>query len=280
MKRAVRKAEVRNIVKEARDKGKKIALVPTMGYLHEGHLSLIKAAGAAGAFVVVSVFVNPIQFGPNEDYASYPRDLERDADLAARAGADLLFAPAVDEMYPAALTCSVEVGKIGTILCGASRPGHFNGAATVVSKLFNIVQPDRAYFGLKDYQQYLVMKRMVHDLDFPIEIIGVPIVREADGLALSSRNVFLTPEQRKEAVVLSRSLIQAGRRIKAGVRKSAELTAFIKAEIEKTSGVIDYIELRKADDLSECDEVSGAVVIAVAVRFGKTRLIDNIVVEG
>ncbi len=280
MKRTAYKDEVREIVSKAKAEGKEIALVPTMGYLHEGHLSLIREAGKSGAFVVVSVFVNPIQFGPKEDLASYPRDLEHDARAAEAAGAGLLFHPEEEEMYSRPLVCSIDVGEMGKILCGASRPGHFNGAATVVSKLLNIVQPARAYFGLKDYQQYLIIKKLVHDLDYPVEIVGMPIVREEDGLAMSSRNVFLSREERTEALVLSHSLSEAAEQIKSGEKRRSAVIEFITNRIKATSGVIDYVELRRANDLSVCEEIMGQIVIALAVRFGKTRLIDNMIVEG
>ncbi|MGI1659976.1 MAG: pantoate--beta-alanine ligase [Desulfitobacterium sp.] len=274
-------SEVRQIVKEQRANGKSIALVPTMGFLHQGHLTLVEEAKKSGAFVVMSIFVNPLQFGPNEDFARYPRDLERDAQKAAGAGVDVIFNPEVEEMYPTKNLTYVEVGELGDSLCGASRPGHFRGVTTVVSKLFHCVQPDQAYFGQKDYQQYLIVRQMVQDLNFPIEVIAVPIVREEDGLALSSRNVYLTPEQRKEALVLQRSLTEAEEWVRQGERSAQVITEQIKAKItSETSGEVDYVEIRSADDLSALTILQGIVLIALAVRFGSTRLIDNKVLEG
>jgi pantoate--beta-alanine ligase len=273
-------SESREIITQAKRQGRIIALVPTMGYLHRGHLTLVERAKQSGAFVVVSIFVNPIQFGPNEDYSRYPRDLERDAGLIEAAGVDLLFHPTTEEMYPQPIITHVEVSQLDSMLCGAARPGHFRGVTTVVSKLFHIVQPDLAFFGQKDYQQYLIIRRMASDLNFPIEICSVPIVREEDGLALSSRNVFLTSEQRQEALILSQSLIEAEKRIQAGEKSARGIEARIRERITNEShGVIDYVEVRDAEDLSEREEISGPVLIALAVRFGSTRLIDNKVVE-
>ncbi|ACL18223.1 pantoate--beta-alanine ligase [Desulfitobacterium hafniense] len=272
---------VRDIVKEQRGQGRSIALVPTMGYLHEGHLTLVEEARKSGAFVVMSIFVNPLQFGPNEDFARYPRDLERDAKKAEGAGVDLIFNPEVEEMYPAKNLTHVEVDELGDSLCGASRPGHFRGVTTVVSKLFHIVQPDRAYFGQKDYQQYLIICQMVKDLNFPIEVIGVPIVREEDGLALSSRNIYLSPEQRAEALVLQRSLGEAENWFRQGERSALSIEERIKELIRnESSGEIDYVEIRSAENLHRVEQIEGKIFIALAVRFGSTRLIDNKVLEG
>lgn len=280
MERTSHISESREIITQAKRQGRIIALVPTMGYLHRGHLTLVERAKQSGAFVVVSIFVNPIQFGPNEDYSRYPRDLERDAGLIEAAGVDLLFHPTTEEMYPQPIITHVEVSQLDSMLCGAARPGHFRGVTTVVSKLFHIVQPDLAFFGQKDYQQYLIIRRMASDLNFPIEICSVPIVREEDGLALSSRNVFLTSEQRQEALILSQSLIEAEKRIQAGEKSARGIEARIRERITNEShGVIDYVEVRDAEDLSEREEISGPVLIALAVRFGSTRLIDNKVVE-
>lgn len=280
MKRTSHISEVREIVLQAKHQGRDIALVPTMGYLHKGHLTLIEKAKQTGAFVVVSIYVNPLQFGPNEDYSRYPRDLERDARLLEDAGVDLLFHPTTEEMYPQPIITHVEVGQLDSVLCGAARPGHFQGVTTVVSKLFHIVQPDLAFFGQKDYQQYLIIRRMASDLNLPIKICSVPIVREEDGLALSSRNVFLTPEQRQEALILSRSLEEAEACIQARERSAREIETRIRERITNQShGVIDYVEVRDAEDLSELAEIKGPVLIALAVRFGSTRLIDNKVVE-
>ena len=274
-------SEVREILKGQREKGSRVSLVPTMGYLHRGHLTLVEEAKRDGAFVVMSIFVNPLQFGPKEDFSSYPRDLERDAKLAEEAGVDILFNPEVEEMYPSKNLTHVEVGELGDSLCGASRPGHFRGVTTVVSKLFHIVQPDRAYFGQKDFQQYLILRRMVRDLNFPIEIIAVPIVREEDGLALSSRNVYLSPEQRVEALVLNRSLQAAEEWIRDGERRAKVIEERIKEKIRsESSGEIDYVEIRSAETLEKAIDINELVVIALAVRFGATRLIDNKIVEG
>lgn len=273
-------SEVREIIAGQKVKGSRIALVPTMGYLHRGHLTLVRQAKQEGAFVVMSIFVNPLQFGPKEDFSRYPRDLEHDSQLAQEAGVDLLFHPSIDEMYPQKNRTMVEVGELGDALCGLSRPGHFRGVTTVVSKLFHIVQPDRAYFGQKDYQQYLIIRQMVQDLNFPIEVIPVPIVREEDGLALSSRNVFLTREQRQEAVVLSRSLEEAEKQIRQGERRVDRIEEQIRQKItEESTGEIDYIDIRSADNLTKPEEVTEPIVIALAVKFGTTRLIDNRVVE-
>ena len=280
MKRTSHISELRELIAQEKNRGRVIALVPTMGYLHQGHLSLIERAKQTGALVVLSIFVNPLQFGPNEDYSRYPRDLERDARLVEAAGVDVLFHPTTEEMYPRPMVTYVEVGELDSMLCGAARPGHFRGVATVVSKLFHIVQPDLAFFGQKDYQQYLIIRRMTSDLNLPIEICAVPIVREEDGLALSSRNVFLTPEQRQEAVILSQSLNEAERSIQAGERSARGIETRLRERITYEShGVIDYIEVRDAEHLSEVTEIVGPVLIALAVRFGSTRLIDNKVVE-
>lgn len=273
-------AEVRAIIAGQKEKGTHIALVPTMGYLHQGHLALVKQAKQENTFVVMSIFVNPLQFGPKEDLSSYPRDLEHDAKLARQAGVDLIFHPSVEEMYPQKNRTTVKVSELGNALCGLSRPVHFQGVTTVVSKLFHIVQPDRAYFGQKDYQQYLIVRQMIRDLNFPIEVISVPIVREEDGLALSSRNVFLTPEQRQEAVVLSKSLAEAETLIRKGERSVERIEEKLRQKItEESSGEIDYAEVRTAENLERPEAINEPVVIALAVKFGATRLIDNRVVE-
>ena len=276
MKRTSHIPELREIIALERSKGRKIAFIPTMGYLHQGHLALVEQAKQTGAFVVLSIFVNPLQFGPKEDYASYPRDLERDAHLVEVAGVEALFHPTAEEMYPRPMVTYVEVGQLDTILCGAKRPGHFRGVVTVVSKLFHIIQPDLAFFGQKDYQQYLIIRRMVSDLNLPIEVCPVPIVREQDGLALSSRNVFLTAEQRQEALILSQSLNEAETLWRAGERSARVIETGMRERITQGShGVIDYVEVRDAQDLSEVTNIENPVLIALAVRFGSTRLIDN-----
>ncbi|OIQ12007.1 pantoate--beta-alanine ligase [Neomoorella thermoacetica] len=273
-------AAVRNYVAAARHRGLSIGLVPTMGYLHEGHLSLARAARQQNDVVIMSIFVNPTQFGPNEDFARYPRDLERDRELAAGAGVDAVFAPAVEEMYPAGYATYVQVEGLTEVLCGASRPGHFRGVTTVVSKLFNIVQPDRAYFGQKDYQQALVIKRMVRDLNFPIEIITIPTVREADGLALSSRTKYLTPEQRRSALSLHRALNLGSDLIKAGEREAAVVRRAMEKEITAWPETrIDYVAISDADTLKPLERIAGRVLLALAVWVGNTRLIDNVVLE-
>jgi len=280
LKRTSQITKLREIIGLERSQGRKIALIPTMGYLHQGHLALVEQAKQTGAFVVLSIFVNPLQFGPNEDYSSYPRDLERDAHLVEGAGVDALFHPTSEEMYPRPMVTYVEVSQLDTVLCGAKRPGHFRGVVTVVSKLFHIVQPDLAFFGQKDYQQYLIIQRMVRDLNLPIEVCPVPIVREQDGLALSSRNIFLTSEQRQEALILSQSLNEAERLVRAGERSARVIETHLRERITQQShGIIDYVEVRAVDDLSEVINIESPVLMALAVRFGSTRLIDNKVME-
>ena len=258
--------------------GKLVAVVPTMGFLHEGHLSLIVAARDNGAdAVVVTIFVNPIQFAPNEDFDSYPRDFEHDAALLREKNVDAVFAPTVTEMYPAPVTCMVVENKLSKGLCAKTRPTHFNGVTTVVAKLFNATLPDIAVFGQKDAQQARVLKRMVRDLNFPIRMVVAPIVREADGLAKSSRNKYLSPEERERALVLSRSLRNAKAMADAGEKDLAKLTAFIAKEIEASGGKVDYAEAVDAEDLEPVSEKGEKpVMIALAAWFGTTRLIDNI----
>lgn len=271
--------EVRETVALWRRRGLSVGLVPTMGFLHEGHKSLIDRAVKENDRVVVSDFVNPTQFGPNEDLEAYPRDIKRDAQLCNDAGAALIFNPEPEEMYDNALT-TVSVDKITKVLCGKTRPIHFNGVCTVVSKLFNIVKPDRAYFGQKDAQQLIVVKKMVKDLNFDIEIVGCPIIREEDGLAKSSRNTYLSPEERQAALCLSRGL-KAGRELIDSGETSAEaVKAAIRAEIEKEPlAKIDYVETVNAETLEEAETTSAPLLAAVAVYIGKTRLIDNFIIE-
>lgn len=271
---------IREFVARERRRGKRIGLVPTMGYLHEGHLSLVRIALAASDVVVMSIFVNPLQFGVGEDYEEYPRDLSRDIPLAEEAGVAALFVPTVAEMYPKGYATFVEVEGLTAGLCGRSRPGHFRGVTTVVTKLFNIVQPDVAVFGQKDAQQAAVIKQMVRDLNMPIEILTGPIVREADGLAMSSRNVYLSQEERRQALVLSQSLRWAEQKVAQGERDAASLREAIVEKI-KTMPLanIDYVEIVNADDLKPVEVIQGRVLIALAVRFGRTRLIDNCIVE-
>ncbi|MEC2343901.1 pantoate--beta-alanine ligase [Paenibacillus barengoltzii] len=265
----------------------KVALVPTMGYLHEGHASLLRKARAENDLVVLSIFVNPIQFGPNEDFERYPRDPEKDLALAEREGVDFVFLPTVEEMYPEPTRTHIKVDGLTDVLCGASRPGHFDGVTTVVGKLFHIVQPDRAYFGQKDAQQVAVITRMVEDLNFDVEVIPCPIVREADGLALSSRNVYLSPEERQAALVLSRSLEDARAKAEGQTPVTAgELREEIREKISaEPLANIDYVEVSDFPELlplAEDERVDAAgrqkgVLIAVAVKFGTTRLIDNVI---
>lgn len=273
-------AELQAIVKEAKKSGKTIGLVPTMGALHEGHASLIRAAHAENDFTIVSDFVNPTQFGPAEDLDAYPRTLDHDCELAGAMGADVLFAPSPKEMYPSKDMTWVEVtGNITKVLCGRTRPIHFRGVATVVSKLFNLAQPDKAYFGQKDAQQAQVLKRMVKDMFFPLEIRVMPIVREEDGLAKSSRNVYLSPEERKAAVILSKALKKAEAAFAAGERSSAKLVALTTEMIlAEPMSNIDYVEMYQLPELTEAEaEITTDHLLAVAVKFGTTRLIDNVV---
>lgn len=270
--------EMNAFADEAHALGKKIGLVPTMGYLHDGHLSLIKKSVSENDVTVVSVFVNPTQFAPNEDFKTYPRDLNRDAALAESVGADAVFHPEPEEMYPDGYHTYISVEKLTEVLCGVSRPTHFRGVTTVVAKLFNIARADRAYFGQKDAQQLAVVRRMVADLNMNIEIVGCPIVRESDGLALSSRNVFLSPDERSQALVLYKSLRTAKGLLEGGERSAARIRAEIERVI-KTAPLadIDYIEIVRYDDLTAVETIDCKVLIALAVRFGKTRLIDNII---
>lgn len=268
--------ELKKMIKEARGKGLRVGFVPTMGYFHEGHLSLIRRAKEENELVVVSLFVNPIQFGPKEDLASYPRDLKRDQELASGAGADILFTPEASEMYPANYQTYVEVTGVSQGLCGASRPGHFRGVATVVLKLFNIVAADRAYFGEKDAQQLRVIRRMAADLNLDLEIIGCPIIREKDGLAMSSRNVYLNPQERQAALSLSRALQTARQLIEKGERDPQVINRRMQDFFNSEPLVaVDYIEIVSGDTLKPITLLSGEVLIAVAAKLGKTRLIDN-----
>lgn len=272
--------EVRAAVAAARREGKRIGFVPTMGALHEGHASLIARAAQECGFVVVSVFVNPLQFGPNEDYDKYPRTLPDDVALAAKMGAHLVFAPAVEEMYPEPQLTFVEVEKLTEGLCGASRPGHFRGVATVVTKLFNIVTPDAAYFGQKDAQQAAVIKRMVRDLCMPVEIVVCPTVREADGLAKSSRNLYLSPEERKAATVLYRALLAAEAAIRGGERDAERVRTVMQRTIAaEPLARIDYCAVVDAESLAPVSYIKDDVLLAVAVYIGSTRLIDNLPVH-
>jgi pantoate--beta-alanine ligase len=270
--------ELREELAPARRAGRSVGLVPTMGSLHEGHLSLVRRARADCDVVVVSLFVNPTQFGPAEDFETYPRDEERDSELAAAEGVDVLFAPAQDEVYPEGFDTTVTVGGLTNVLDGdpARRgPGHFAGVATVVTKLFNMVAPDVAYFGQKDAQQALVIRKMVRDLDIPVRIEICPIVRDRDGLALSSRNSYLSPAERERARSLSRALRAAEATVAGGVLDAGAVLAAARAELDEAGIEPEYLELRSASDLSEVDRVNGATLLAVAARVGRARLIDN-----
>lgn len=273
-------AELRQLVGKAREAGESIGLVPTMGYFHEGHLSLMRRAKAENDRVVVSLFVNPTQFGPQEDLAVYPRDLDRDREMAATTGADWLFVPESGEMYPESYQTFLEVTQVSQGLCGASRPGHFRGVATVVLKLFNIVQADRAYFGEKDAQQLRVVQRMAADLNLTVRVIGCPIIREADGLALSSRNLYLTPKERQAALVLVRTLREAGKLIAGGERDSRSLKErLLRVIAAEPLAQLDYLEIVTGRDLQPVSQLDGEILIALAVKIGRTRLIDNMVYQ-
>lgn len=274
-------AEVRAAVAAARRAGATIGLVPTMGAFHEGHLSLIRAARDGAGLVVVSLFVNPTQFGANEDLGAYPRDEARDAGLAEAAGADILFAPAVSEIYPAGFATGIHVSAITDVLCGARRgPHHFDGVATVVAKLFGIVSPDVAYFGQKDAQQVLVVRRLVRDLDIPVRIEACPIVREPDGLAMSSRNVYLSPADRVRATALNRALDAAEQTVRRGQRDAGEVIGAARAVLADAGIDPEYVELRDPDDLGEVAQLDGPALLALAARVGAARLIDNRLLKG
>lgn len=272
--------EVRDIVKAWKKEGKTVGLVPTMGYLHEGHKSLIERAVKENDKVVVSVFVNPTQFGPGEDLESYPRDIEADLRVCEEAGAALVFHPEVSEMYAEDFTTFVNMDGVTEELCGKSRPVHFRGVCTVVNKLFNIVTPDRAYFGQKDAQQLAVIRRMVRDLNMDIEIVGCPIIREEDGLAKSSRNTYLSEDERKAALVLSRAIFAGKEMILAGEKDGEKVLGKMREMIEaEPLARIDYVEMVKWDSIEVHHCVDTPVLVAIAVFIGKTRLIDNFVVE-
>lgn len=273
-------SDVRSQVKEWKKEGLSVGFVPTMGYLHEGHASLMRRAKEQCDKVVASIFVNPMQFGANEDLDSYPRDLEADAKLCESIGVDLIFHPEVEEMYAEGFCSFVDMNGLTKELCGKSRPIHFRGVCTVVNKLFNIVTPDKAFFGQKDAQQLAVIRRMVKDLNMDIEIVGCPIVREEDGLAKSSRNTYLNEEERKAALVLSRTIRLGEKLVKEGVKDAGELTAAMRANIEKEPlAKIDYVEAVNMDNIEKVDAIEKNTLVAMAVYIGKTRLIDNFIVE-
>lgn len=271
-------AALRQHLRPHRLAGQSIGLVPTMGYLHEGHLSLVRAARQACDVMVMSIFVNPLQFGPNEDFATYPRELARDLNLARAAGVDIVFTPGIEEMYPAGFQSEVVVHKLTAPLCGAARPRHFNGVTTVVAKLFNMVGPDYAYFGQKDYQQAVVIQSMVADLNMPLQVVICPTVREADGLAMSSRNAYLSPAERQAALVLVGALRLAEERISAGERQGKALETILRAYIAgQPHARIDYVAVCDPQTLLGVDVLPEKVLVALAVYIGTTRLIDNAV---
>lgn len=270
----------RQAIAETRRAGRRIGFVPTMGYLHRGHTSLIDAARRDNTWVVVSIFVNPTQFGPNEDFERYPRDTASDLRQCEEARVELVFMPTVADMYPPGSTTTVHVAKLTDTLCGPCRPGHFDGVATVVAKLFNIVQPDAAYFGQKDAQQLAVIRRMTHDLDLPIEIVGCPTVREPDGLAMSSRNALLSPDERRRAIVLYQALAAARQAVAAGERDTGSIAAQMRRIVESAKPTrIDYISLVDPDTMQPVGRIERPVLVALAVRIGNTRLIDNLVLD-
>lgn len=272
--------EVREQIKDWKKQGLTVGLVPTMGYLHEGHKSLIDAAVKENDKVVVSVFVNPTQFAPGEDLETYPRDLDRDAALCQEAGAALVFHPEPSEMYHQNYSTYVDMRTLTQGLCGKTRPTHFSGVCTVVSKLFHIVQPDRAYFGQKDAQQLAVIRHMVEDLNFDIKIVGCPIIREEDGLAKSSRNTYLNEEERKQAVILNQALQKGKEQIENGERRSSQIKQMIIQIIETMPlAKIDYVEIVDFQTLESIEEIKGEILVAVAVYIGKTRLIDNFIMK-
>lgn len=272
--------EVRDIVSGWKREGLSVGLVPTMGYLHEGHRSLIEKSVSENDRTVVSVFVNPIQFGPSEDLASYPRDLQRDMDVVGSAGGDPIYHPEPSEMYPGHFTSFIDTSETTELLCGAVRPGHFRGVCTVVGKLFNIVMPERAYFGQKDAQQLATIRRFVRDLNFNVQIVACPIVRESDGLAKSSRNTYLSADERQAALVLSQSLQKGKALIDAGERDAAAVKEAIRAHLlTQPLARIDYVEVVDNENIRRVERISGSTLVAIAVYIGKTRLIDNFIAE-
>ncbi len=273
-------AAMQQTASRLRREGKTIGVVPTMGFFHEGHLSLMRRARAECDVVIVTLFVNPTQFGPREDFASYPRDFERDRQLAEAESVDILFAPTTEAMYPDGYETTVTVEKLTQPLCGASRPGHFRGVTTIVAKLFNLTQPHRAYFGLKDYQQCKVIQKMVKDLNFDITIVPCPIVREPDGLAMSSRNAYLSPAERQAARSLNRSLRRAEEMVKEGERQADAVRDAVRAIIAaEPLAQIDYIAVVDAETLQPVEKIEQKTLVALAVKFGRARLIDNTVIE-
>lgn len=272
--------EAKKILRDIKKSEKSIGFVPTMGYLHDGHISLVKQSRKDNDFTVVSIFVNPTQFGPNEDLDKYPRDFVRDEKLLRDVGVDMVFYPSEKIMYPDGYATFVNVERVTEPLCGAKRPGHFRGVATVVCKLFNIVLPDKAYFGLKDYQQVIVIKRMVEDLNMDVDIIGMPIVRESDGLAMSSRNVYLSQDERLSALSLSRSFYLVEEKLRSGEMRASEIIKDVEDFINSHPYTkIDYVEIVDKDSLEKLDFINGPFLMAMAVFVNKTRLIDNKIFE-
>ena len=273
--------QVRRAVREARGRGQKIGLVPTMGALHEGHASLIRAARGETGLVVVSIFVNPAQFGTGEDFMRYPRPLEKDMEVCRREGVDVVFTPSAAEMYPDGFATSVRVAGLSEKMCGAFRPGHFDGVSTVVAKLFAIVQPDAAYFGEKDAQQLAIVRRMAADLDLPVEIRGCPLVREPDGLAMSSRNAYLSADERRRALALGAALAEARLAIAAGEREAAKVAGAVRRRLEAAPGVeLQYVAVVDPDTLADLERIADKVLVAAAAKVGRTRLIDNVLLRG
>jgi len=272
--------DVQREVRKARGKGLRIGLVPTMGALHEGHASLIRAARAECGYVAVSLFVNPTQFGPGEDLARYPRPIQNDLAVCRREGADLVFAPAAAEMYPEGFATTVRIAGLSEKMCGAFRPGHFDGVCTVVAKLLAIVQPDAAYFGEKDAQQLAIVRRMAADLNLPLEIRGCPLVREPDGLAMSSRNAYLGAEERQRALALSAALAEARKAIESGERSAAAVADMLRRRLQAARGVeLQYVAVVDPDTLADLDRIGGQALVAVAAKVGATRLIDNVLLR-
>jgi pantoate--beta-alanine ligase len=276
----VQAKEMQRRSEQRRREGMTIAFVPTMGYLHKGHLSLMQEGRKRGDVLVTSIFVNPTQFGPGEDYDKYPRDLKQDLKLVQGVGVDIVFTPSVADMYPDGFQTLVEVERVTQNLCGISRPHHFRGVTSVVAKLFNIVKHHLAFFGQKDYQQLIAIKRMVKDLNMDIEVVGMPTIREPDGLAMSSRNAFLNPKKRKEAARLYQSLLKGKELFAQGERGAATILQEVRRIIEEEkSAVIDYVKICDAHTLEDIEEIKGEAIIALAVKMGKTRLIDNIILK-
>ncbi|MDL5612024.1 pantoate--beta-alanine ligase [Bacillus halotolerans] len=279
MKQITDISQLKEIITQYQSEGKTIGFVPTMGFLHEGHLTLADKARQENDAVVMSIFVNPTQFGPGEDFEAYPRDLERDAALAENAGVDILFTPDASDMYPGEKNVTIHVERRTEVLCGRSREGHFDGVAIVLTKLFNLVKPTRAYFGLKDAQQVAVVDGLISDFFMDIELVAVDTVREEDGLAKSSRNVYLTAEERREAPKLYKALQTSAELIRAGERNPEAVINAAKDIIETTSGRIDYVELYSYPELEPVNKLEGKIILAVAVAFSKARLIDNIIID-